>query len=402
MVKAMIARPPSFQPVKKPGSEAKGAPLLDPNGPEVVIGWQDNSPAIPNSPDKAVLFGSRGLCQCADGSFWVADTGHHRILGWNSLPTQDNQPADIVIGQPDFTSEGRNAKGEPHSASMNVPTGLSAWGDGLAVADAWNHRILLWKTRPTQNNQPADLILGQDDAHSISANHGKDAPNAASMHWPYGVAEIGGQLMVCDSANRRVMIWNGVTQNGQPADMILGQKNPDCRDENGGEAVSHFGMRWPHDVALWQGHLAVSDAGNNRVMLWKNWVENHGDFTNGQPCDIVLGQKNFSDCDHNMGNYYPSSDTLNMPYAIATCGNELIVADTACSRILGWQKANMTSAAERLAGQPDFASKGDNGWGMATRTSSCWPYGLNMAGDKLLIADSGNNRVMIWKVADYG
>lgn len=56
MVKAMIARPPSFQPVKKPGSEAKGAPLLDPNGPEVVIGWQDNSPAIPNSPDKAVLF----------------------------------------------------------------------------------------------------------------------------------------------------------------------------------------------------------------------------------------------------------------------------------------------------------------------------------------------------------
>ena len=39
----------------------------------------------------------------------VADTNHNRVLIWNRIPTINNQPADVVVGQPDFTSFGCRA-----------------------------------------------------------------------------------------------------------------------------------------------------------------------------------------------------------------------------------------------------------------------------------------------------
>ena len=38
-------------------------------------------------------------------------------------------------------------------------------------------------------------------------------------------------------------------------------------------------------------------------------------------------------------------------------------------------------------------------WGVATRDSLCWPYGLSVLGGLVAIADSGNNRVLLWEVA---
>tara|TARA_R100001244_G_scaffold6593_24_gene8187 strand:+ start:56618 stop:57796 length:1179 start_codon:yes stop_codon:yes gene_type:complete len=381
--------------VKAPGSVTHGADLLSNDGPTAILGWDEAAFAVSNAPSPNVLFGPRGACILPDGSLWVADTGHHRILGWRNMPTEDNQSADIVIGQPDFFSEGRNAKGPVSASTMNVPTGISPWGEGLAVADAWNHRILLWKTTPTRNNQPADIILGQTNAESTTANHGKDSPSATSLHWSYGVNEINGHLVVSDCGNRRVMIWNDPTETGQSADLVLGQPNFDIRDENAGEGISAVGMRWPHSATYWQNHFAVTDAGNNRIMLWNGFPSQ-----NGQACDAVLGQNNFTDCDHNRQGYYPDAGAVNMPYAITAHDERLLVADTANSRLLGWKDLATGSDADRLTGQPDFASKGDNAWGIAQRKSVCWPYGLTCREGLAVIADSGNNRILLWPVSE--
>lgn len=386
----MCASPsPSFAPIKAPETVQKGAPLLDPAGAKVIIGWSPDVLAAPIAPGPAVLFGPRGACLHPNGSLWVTDTGHHRVLGWNTVPTSDNAPADILLGQLDFGSEGRNAKRDADVSTMNVPTGIAAWGEGLAVADAWNHRVLLWRTLPTSDNQAPDIVLGQDDGGSVEANRGRDAPDAASLHWPYGVAEVNGALVVADTGNRRVLIWHNPERTGQSADLVLGQKDFNTRDENGGHDVDASSMRWPHGIANWQGGLSVSDAGNNRIMLWDDVPDE-----NGAPADHILGQDTVSACDHNKGAYYPDAGALNMPYGIAVADHRLVIADTANSRMLGWS-ANAASA-DRLSGQPDFASKGDNGWGVPGRDTLCWPYGVSLAGNVVAIADSGNNRVLIW------
>ena len=392
-----VALSPAFTAIKAPGTATVGAPLLDPAGPAAVLGWTQGALAAPIAPDRRTLFGPRGLCLHPEGSLWVADTGHHRLLGWRQVPEADNAPAEVLIGQQDFGREGRNAKGPAGPATLNVPTGVCAWGRGLALADAWNHRVLLWRETARESGQPADIVLGQDDPAAMQANRGAERPTAASLHWPYGVAEADGRLVVADTGNRRVLVWDSPERTGQPADRVLGQDGFETRDENAGGAVGQVGLRWPHGIATWRGRLAVADAGNNRIMLWDGLPS-----APGAPCDQVLGQADFAGCDHNMAAYYPTAAALNMPYAIAAAGDLLIAADTANSRLLGWSEVATAAPAAHLTGQPDFASKGDNAWGLPRRDTLCWPYGLSVLGRRVAVADSGNNRVLLWDLAHEG
>lgn len=49
-----------------------------------------------------------------------------------------------------------------------------------------------------------------------------------------------------------------------------------------------------------------------------------------------------------------------------------------------------------MLGQPSFDPGGENRWESILPDTLCWPYGLALRGDKLAIADSGNNRVVLW------
>jgi hypothetical protein len=393
----------SLSPVRKHvvGESAGPAPaLLDPQGARVMLGRKADAPWLiePIVPAADTLFGPRGVALAgADGPLIVSDTGHHRLLIWRTLPTHDGTPADLLIGQPDFTSEGRNGRASAGPATLNVPTGIATNGRVLAVADAWNHRVLIWTTFPTRSNQPADIVLGQTDFTSASANRGKDAPTAASLNWCYGVAIDGETLYVADTGNRRVLVWNRIpTQNGAPADLVLGQNDFATRDENGGRAVDAAGMRWPHAIAVDRGRLFVADAGDNRIMVWAAMPSD-----NGAPSTFVLGQADTSGTDHNQAAYYPTAAALNMPYGLARVGRQLIATDTANSRLVAYNlDAIATNApARRLAGQASFQDKGDNRWGRETRDSLCWPYGIAAAGSLVAVADSGNNRVLLWEAA---
>jgi hypothetical protein len=384
----------------RPAGEGGARRLLAAEGPHVVLGGEmgPTGLAAPIRPSAGTLFGPRGGCLASPtGPLFVCDTGHHRLLVWNEVPEGDHTPADLVIGQKDFAHEGRNAKGEAGPATLNVPTGIAAAEGVLAVADAWNHRVLLWHGYPETSNRPADVVLGQADFAGTESNRGSDRPSADTLFWCYGVAIEDGRLFVGDTGNRRVLVWDEIpTRNGIPADLVLGQKDFTTRDENAGAEAGALGMRWPHGIVLAAGSLFVSDAGNNRVMAW------HGlPATNGQDCDYVLGQADFAGLDHNRAHYFPTAATLNMPYGIAMLGDRLAVADTANSRLLGFDYGDlaMGAAANRLAGQHGFTEKGDNRWGVATRDSLCWPYNVSANSDTLVVADSGNNRVLLWKAA---
>jgi len=376
------------------------APLLDPAGARVVLGdfVAANGLPIPIAPSPAALFGPRGVAFAGpDGPFFVADTGHHRVLGWHRVPTEDNELADLLIGQPDFFSEGRNARGEVGAATLNMPTGLATNGPVLAVADAWNHRVLIWLTLPEQPNRPADLVLGQQDFSGNLANRGKAEAGPDTLNWCYGVTIADGRLFVADTGNRRVLVWNAIPdRNGQPADLVLGQADMRTHDDNAGSAAGASSMRWPHSIAVAEGRIIVADAGNSRIMVW-NGMPN----ADGAPASFVIGQKTFEETDHNRAGYDPSERALQMPYGIALREGMLICADTANSRMVGFplEGMEMDSGATALAGQRGFAEKGDNRWRFATRDSVCWPFAVAVCSDLLAIADTGNNRVLLWEAA---
>jgi hypothetical protein len=376
---------------------APAAPMaLKAGGARAVLGRAGEIPlgaAVPIVACATTLFGPRGACATQDGAIWVADTGHHRLLGWARMPEKDSVAADWLIGQPDFCAEGRNARGEVGALTLNVPTGICACGEGLAVADAWNHRVLIWRRAPRASHTPPDLVLGQTDFAGGAINRGATAPGADTLYWPYGVHWDGGGLWIADTGNRRVLHWSGMpARNGQPADLVLGQGDFAHRDENAGQ-VDAASLRWPHAIAFWRGRLCVADAGNNRVLIWS-----HMPARNHAPADRLLGQSDAFGVDHNRGEYWPTARSFNMPYGVAEHRGRLLVADTANSRILRFDEPDEDDAAA-VAGQKSFSDKGDNRWQAARRDCLCWPYALAVREDICLIADSGNHRILLWEVS---
>ncbi len=325
------------QPTPPESPHALLMPLLAASGPRAILGTAPapGSEAKPLTVSARSLFGPRGAVRCrtsAVDSLVVCDTGHHRLLIWKTIPEDDLTPADLVIGQPDFASEGRNGKRDPGAATLNVPTGVAFGGGVLAVADAWNHRVLLWHGLPEHSDQPADVVLGQADFSSALANRGGAGAAANTLHWCYGVAILGDDLVVADTGNRRVLMWHGIPQeNGRAADLVIGQSELTTRDENAGREAGPLGMRWPHAVARCGERLLVADAGNNRIQVWDSVPE-----ASGVGADFALGQADFTSVEHNRGHYLPDASSLNMPYGVTLSGDTAVISDSGNNRVLLW------------------------------------------------------------------
>ena len=150
----------------------------------------------------------------------VTDEDENRVLIWNSFPKKNFQPADIVLGQPNFTSNvinnnGSNVTGSPSAKNMNMPyDGVFSNGTQLFIDDQKNQRILIWNTFPTTNFQPADVVLGQPNfSCGVRNNDGTGctggSASAVNLDDPTGIVQVGNQLIVADGGNNRFLIYNG-------------------------------------------------------------------------------------------------------------------------------------------------------------------------------------------------
>jgi hypothetical protein len=173
---------------------------------------------------------------------------------------------------------------------------------------------------------------------------------------------------------------------------MLGQPDLAQGEENRGGAPSASGMRWPHAAVIFDERLWIADAGNHRVLAWP------GAVASDTPATALLGQTDFA-ANQEFVMARQSAKTLRFPYGLAAGADWLAVADTANNRVLGFTRESLeTASAAWVLGQPDFRSNGENHWKAVTHETLCWPYGLAAHGNRLAIADSGNNRVMVWQV----
>jgi hypothetical protein len=194
----------------------------------------------------------------------VGEQCGRRVTLWNALPTATHQPADLVAGQPDMASSTVN-NGGVSARSMHGRPQPHLDGQRLFVADPNNHRVLIWNAVPTASGSPANIVLGQPDMTSATGNNG--GVSARSLSFPGFVYTKAGKLFVADSNNHRVLIWNAIpTANQAPADVVLGQPNMATNTANAATARTLQAPRGIHIDA--NGRLYVIDVGNNRIVYW--------------------------------------------------------------------------------------------------------------------------------------
>src|SRR5579871_3858024 len=141
----------------------------------------------------------------------VADTNHNRILIWNHIPTGNNTPADVVVGQPNFSSVG--VPPSASASSLRGPQGVWIQNGKLYVADTQNNRVLIWNHVPTQNGAAADVVLGQPNFTAFvetDLTQQSTSATASNMINPVSVTSDGTHLFVTDLGYNRVLIWNNI------------------------------------------------------------------------------------------------------------------------------------------------------------------------------------------------
>jgi uncharacterized protein (TIGR03437 family) len=332
--------------------------------------------------------------------------------------------ASVVLGQPDFTTTTENTAASRNN--LRLPTAVASDGVRLVVADTNHNRILIWNRIPTSNNTPADVVVGQKDftSYAVPGN----TPNASSMRGPQGVWIQNGKLYVADTQNNRVLIFNHIpASNGAAADVVLGQPNmttfvqPDLTQQQldvnakrllNPVAVSSDGIR-----------LFVTDLGYNRVLIW-----NSIPTTNEQPADIALGQPDLNSSVANYGFTVDSNDTatpqkeipvlcpdsngkdandsptypasckatLSFPRFALAAGNRLFIADGGNDRILVYESMPTQSgqSADLVIGQIGGSINQASDAADSLRT----PMSLAWDGTNLYVSDAYNRRITVYSI----
>jgi sugar lactone lactonase YvrE len=204
-----------------------------------------------------------GIAVAPDGDVLVADTHYHRILRYS--------PEGALRGS--FGREGR-CPGE-----FLYPTGIACLPDGTIFVSEYggNDRVQVFSPDgrllrgwgaygdgPAEFKRPQSLALSSDRLYvADAANHrilvfthdGKPVASWDGLRYPYGVSvEPGGTILVAEYGRHQVVRFS-------PDGRRLGAAG------RAGTGPAEFNTPWaaiPIDAA----RVAVVDAGNHRVQLW--------------------------------------------------------------------------------------------------------------------------------------
>lgn len=86
--------------------------------------------------------------------------------------TRNNQEPDIKLWD-----------GNPYPWRFNLPQGVFIVDDHLFVADGGFNRVFVWNTFPTTDAQPADVILGQPDSLTTRPRKSRDGLHSPLNLW---------------------------------------------------------------------------------------------------------------------------------------------------------------------------------------------------------------------------
>ncbi len=331
-----------------------------------------------------------------NGVFYAPDYNDGRILGFTGgVPSSNGAAADFVLGQPDFTTTNFVAAANGMSGPQTVTEGNGR----LFNVDYDYNRVLIWDTPPTTTHAPADVVVGQQDFTSTATGC-----TATGLDSPESIATTNSKLIVADTANNRVLIFNTLpTANGAAADLVLGQngfttcaENDDNQDGVADVAPTARTLYEPSDVWTDGTMLIVADDSNNRVLIWNTFPT-----SSFAPADVVVGQTGMN------GNGAGTSATqFDDPYFLTSNGKQLFVAEWNNDRVVVFDPIPTSNgaAATTVLGQSDFAHNTCNDDnqdgaidGQPSARTLCNPSGLLATSNALIVVDHDNQRMLVFK-----
>ena len=373
---------------KSPISQGSGLTASLPDKPDLVKNSVIFRGGVANP-----LLAPRGVWIVGE-KLMISDTGQNRVFVWNAIPTTEFAEPDLILGQIEQEDKGRNAGTGVSAGTLQYPSGIWSDGEKLIIADAWNHRVLVWNSFPTQNGQAADVVIGQTDFEQNLPNIKGIGSNPAAntLNWPYGVFSDGTHLWICDTGNRRVLFYENIpTENFTPADKVIGKPSFNERDYENHEPI------WPYSVRISEnGQMSIADTQFYRNLIWNDWQTA---FT--QPADIIIGQPDFDANGMNQFSLFPKQDSMSWTYDSFFYKKGIFVADTGNSRVLWFENIPTENAvlADNLLGHFDFNTGSENSQTkFGTDNQLYWPFSLCVAVNKLVLTDTGNHRVVIYSL----
>ncbi len=388
----------------------------------IVLGQADHTSYMPNQDWKSP---SAGTLSAPEGVFTdgvrlvVADAGNNRVLLWNTMPQNDNTPADVVIGQQSFASIAPNAgagdsdgdgDSDASASTLHRPSGVWIQDDVLFVADTVNHRVLVYDPIPTTNGAAATAVLGQPDFAANTPNAGGQwtSPSPQGLAFPIALEFLdGGDLLVADQENNRIVGYSAPLITGMVASFALGQPDltsnqlpnylastvqPGIELADSQLTATASSLRRPGAIAVTQDHVYVADSDNHRVVAYSL------PLSFPTTASFVLGQEQADTRIENENGI--GAHSLKNPAAVAAAGNTLWVADTDNHRVLTYEVGGAPpTAATSILGQVDMLGSGINASAEA-RGIMDYPTGSSWDGDLIWLADRDNHRVLAYALED--
>lgn len=235
-----------------------------------------------------------------------------------------------------------------------------------------------------ENGQRADLVLGQETFTARDQNHG--GRSARSLYFPDGVTvDEAGRLWVLDVGNHRALTWSPAPPASfAPAVLVVGASD---FASFGGSCSGPSAFSAGLQLAAQGGKLLIPSPVCNRVMIW-----NPAPTANGAAASTALGQASFNESTGGNG----AADLFG-PRGAWTDGTRVAVADGANNRVLIWTSFPTTNKqpADIVLGQPGFGTSGFPT--SPTGATMRFPSSVYSDGVRLFVSDMENHRVLIWR-----
>ena len=103
------------------------------------------------------------------------------MLVWKTVPEKNGQPADFEIK---IINHSKNIADLPPTARLSLIGGVYVNNDKLFIGDTGNNRVLVWSKFPESELDEPDIVLGQPDFTSQYRANSRDRlfmPSAISF-----------------------------------------------------------------------------------------------------------------------------------------------------------------------------------------------------------------------------